>query len=147
MALLGEPDRKRERLGLPGFGEYRPALIAGQPLALGERLGKVWWRSGAFKVVVPHVDIDGIARRGLLAPELARRETDGVDVLPLLAQKVRVGVGEVVDTMVTNDYAHPAARITRQARVPARMDVACAHALAYLEAGSPTRPGLKQSRC
>src|SRR5947209_4660981 len=50
--------------------------------------------SGVFKVVVPHVEMNGVALRGLFAPELARGKANGIDVLRLLADELRVRVGK-----------------------------------------------------
>ena len=50
--------------------------------------------SGSLEVVVPQIEVHRVARRRLLAPQLARREAHRVDVLRFLAVEVRVGVGE-----------------------------------------------------
>src|SRR5260370_9783962 len=85
-------------------------------------------------MIVPQIDVDGIARRGLLTPEFARGETHGVEMLRLLALKMRVRVGKNEDAMIALDRADFAARVARQARVPGRIDIAAAHRLPHLEA-------------
>jgi hypothetical protein len=82
----------------------------GSPSSRGSR-GSAWRRSGskldsgALKVVVPHVEIHGIAPRGLLPPQLARGEPHRVQVLRLLAEGIGVGVRVDVDAMVQLDRA------------------------------------------
>src|SRR5260370_17721999 len=85
-------------------------------------------------MIVPQIDVDGIARRGLLAPEFARGETDGVEMLRLRGLKMRVRVRKNEDTMIALDRSDFAARVARQARVPGRIDIAAAHRLPHLEA-------------
>src|SRR5260370_25724770 len=85
-------------------------------------------------MIVPQIDVDGIARRGLLAPEFARGETHGVEMLRLLALKMRVRVGKNEDAMIALDRADFAARVARQARVPGWIDIAAANMLPHLEA-------------
>ena len=56
-------------------------------------------------------------------------------MLRLLPKQCGVGVREDLDTVVPIDGSALSARIARQARVPQRMDIAGAHALAHLEPG------------
>src|SRR5260370_24525106 len=85
-------------------------------------------------MIVPQIDVDGIARRGLLTPEFARGETHGVEMLGLLALEMGVGVGKDKDAMIALDRADRAARVAPQARVPGRIDIAAADMLPHLEA-------------
>src|ERR1041385_4039009 len=86
-----------------------------------------------LKVVVPHVEMDGIARRSALAPELARGEADRIEMLRILAAVVGMAVGKDVHAAVADDFADLAADVPRQARVADRMHIARADALAGLE--------------
>ena len=117
MPLLGELDGERECLGLPGLGENRPILRRAAGAAALSRRSVPESGSGWLKVVVPQIDIDGILRRGLLAPQLARGEAHRVDMLRLLAEEMGVGVWENKDAVVAVDRAELAARIARQARM------------------------------
>src|SRR5260370_41349505 len=85
-------------------------------------------------MIVPQIDVDGIARRGLLTPEFARGETHGVEMLRPLALEMRVRVGKNEDAMIALDRADFATRVARQARVPGRIDIAAANMLPHLEA-------------
>src|SRR4029077_8202589 len=97
------------------------------------------FKSGVLKVVVPHVDVNRIPRRGLLAPHLARGEAHRVHVLALFASEVSHGVGEHVYAMIAIDRSYSAARVTRQSRVSGRIEVARADALAHAEQGRHPR--------
>ena len=103
ITLLGEANRQGEGLSLPWFVKnLRSAWETG---------------SGWLKIVVPQIDVDCVARRGLLAPKLARREPSRIDVLRVFAERMRRRVGKYVDTMIAIDDSEFAARVTRQARV------------------------------
>ena len=82
--------------------------------------------SGVLKIVVPHIDIDTIPWRGLLAPQLARRKTHRVDMLRLLAKKVRVGIRKDEGAIIAFNRAGFAPRIARQTRVTKRINVLAA---------------------
>ena len=71
----------------------------------------------------------------MLAPKFARGEVHRVDMLRLLAEEMRIGIRENKDAVVAIDHAELAARVAREARMPDRMHVPCAHAIA----GSKTR--------
>jgi len=91
-------------------------------------------RSDSLKVVVPQIDIDGVPWRGLLAPQLARREAYSVNVLRLLTLEMSVGVREDKNPVVAVDGAEFAPRVARQARMADWIDVAGAHLLSRLKA-------------
>ena len=59
----------------------------------------------ALKVVVPQINVDGVLWLGLFAPQFARGETHGVNVLRLLALEMGVGVRENKDSVVAVDGA------------------------------------------
>src|SRR3990172_4933746 len=102
------------------YGSSRLAPTAGLP---------------TLEVVLPQIDVNGVARRGRSAPELTRREVDGVHMLRLSAQRlaIRVGALQCKDPVVANDRAPLAAGVTRLPRVPFGMDVSRPHALSRLE--------------
>src|SRR5260370_25879532 len=85
-------------------------------------------------MIVPPIDVDGIARRGLLTPEFARGETHVVEMMRPLALEKRVRVGKNEDAMIALDRADFATRVARQARVSGRIDIAAANMLPHLEA-------------
>jgi hypothetical protein len=89
--------------------------------------------SSCLKVIVPHVEIDGILRLRLLAPQLACREADRIDVLRLFAKEMSGGVREDKDAVIAIDDAEFGACGARQPRVADRSDVTRAHVLAYGE--------------
>src|SRR5262245_30310934 len=89
--------------------------------------------SGPFKVVVPHVDIDAVLGLCLRAPQFARLEAHGIEVLRFLALPIGAGVRKHVDAMVPRYDTDPAARVTREPRVRRRIDVARPDALADAE--------------
>ena len=86
--------------------------------------------SGPLNVVLPEVDVDRVARRGLWSPQFARREADRVDVLRTAdAATGRIGVLQRPHTMIVGDDATLAAHVAGEARVPLGVDVASAHGL------------------
>src|SRR2546423_2473552 len=89
--------------------------------------------SGWLKMVVPEIDVNGVLRSGLLAPQLARGEAYGIDMLRVLAEEVGVGVGKDEHPMIALNCAEPSASVARQSRVAGRVDVARANALADAE--------------
>ena len=139
LALLGELDGERERLRLPRFGEHRPALVTRQPREIGELLGSAGLRSGSLKVVVPHVDVNRIARRGEWSPQLAGGEAHRVHVLTFFTLRVRVRVREDVHAVVASDDPDLASRVARQTRVANRVHIARAHTLSHFEQRSHRR--------
>ena len=74
ISLLRELHRERECLSLPRLGKHRLPLPPATAAAALARLSNSGIGSGWLKVVVPQIEIDGIVRRGLLAPQLARGE-------------------------------------------------------------------------
>src|SRR5262245_50582630 len=80
--------------------------------------------SGPIQVVVPKVDVDGVAGVRIRSPELPSGEAHAVDVLGFPAEPGGVGVREDEHTMVPIDHAAPAsdvawdARVTRGVHVP-----------------------------
>jgi len=56
-------------------------------------------------IVFEHVQIKRIARRGLLAPQVARGETNAINVLRLVALAVGIGVVEAEHAAVGLDDA------------------------------------------
>src|SRR5262249_59104144 len=89
--------------------------------------------SDGFEVVIVEIEIDGILRGRLFAPQFARRKANRVDVLGLVAPRKGGRLHEGKDAMVALDRAGLAAHVTRQARVRDRMDVERAHGLPGLE--------------
>src|SRR5689334_20097163 len=75
------------------------------------------------ELALEDVDVHNHARVGILAPQLARVEADGVRVLRRLAAPVRVRVGEHPGGMHAHDHAAPTADVARQPRVPGGMHV------------------------
>ncbi len=86
-----------------------------------------------LKVVIPHVEMHRVVRRGLRSPQLSRGEAHRVHVLTLLTLKVRVGVGEHIDAVIASHDSGLAARVSGQSRMASGMDVAGANTLADLE--------------
>src|SRR5882724_11254631 len=95
--------------------------------------------SGWLKVIVPHINIDGVAPTCLLSPELARIKAYRVYVLWLFTKKVCVRVREYEDAVIPIDRSELPARVARQARMSHRIHIARAHALA--------NPETRRSRC
>ena len=85
-----------------------------------------------LKMVVPKIEMDGIARRSLFAPKLAGGEANGVYVLAL-GVTVGIGIREIVDAVIDSNRAYFASRVTRQASMACRMQIAGAHALPDFE--------------
>src|SRR5215469_7715162 len=90
-------------------------------------------RLGWLKVVVPHVNVNGILRCGLLAPQFTRRETHGVNVLRVLTEEMRVAVRENKNTMIAVNRPEFSARVPRQPCVSQRMHIPGTHSLTHLE--------------
>ena len=91
VALLAELNGEREGLRLPWLGKHGIAFVARR---------RSTFSSGVLKVVVPHIQMNEIADLCLRAPEFASRESNRVNMLPLLALEMRVGIGERVDAMI-----------------------------------------------
>src|SRR6185503_18479046 len=72
--------------------------------------------SCGLQVIVPEVDVHGVARGSLRAPQLARGEAHGVAVLRLAAEAVTGGVGEHPYAVIQHHLAALAARIAGQPR-------------------------------
>ena len=77
MALRGKPYCQRKGLGLPGLREDRTALIARQRGQRRQSLGSAA-KSGMLEIAIPQVNVNGIARRGIVAPQFARRKTNRI---------------------------------------------------------------------
>src|SRR4029077_3010700 len=88
---------------------------------------------GGFKIALPQVEADRVARRP--APELTGAKDDAIKPLRLLAQEMGVGVRQHMGAMVELDNACMAADVARQARVAGRVDLPRANALADPEPG------------
>jgi hypothetical protein len=58
-----------------------------------------------LKVVIPHIEMNRIARRSSLSPQLAGSETYGIKMLSFFALILRIRVRERVDAVVKNDLA------------------------------------------
>src|SRR5882757_5087388 len=86
-----------------------------------------------IEIAIPHIDVNRIARRGVLTPQLLRGKTNGIQVLRLLAQKMCVGVREYKDAVAANDRALLASRISGQTRVAYRIDIPGADVLSQFE--------------
>jgi len=56
-----------------------------------------------LKVAIPHVKVNRIARRGAVSPQLPGLKTNRIQVLWLLAQKMRVCIREHEYAMVADD--------------------------------------------
>jgi hypothetical protein len=69
--------------------------------------------SRAVKIALPQVKVDGVPGRGLVAPQLLRLETDGIEMLGMFALEVGVGVGEHMHPVVVPDDAHVIPRVVR----------------------------------
>jgi hypothetical protein len=69
--------------------------------------------SDLLKVVVPHIDINGISWGGTLAPQFTGGKTDRINVLALIAEEMRTRVGEAVHTMIADDCSGLAAGVAR----------------------------------
>ena len=120
-----------------------PATVRRRPGRLSSRgrrgksakVARVWRRrSGSLEIVVPHVEVHRVARRRALAPQLARGESDGIDVLAFLTR----GNGRWCRERCTRRGRARRRRFLPRAyrgrRVwPVGIDVAGAHALAHLE--------------
>src|SRR5690242_593921 len=90
-----------------------------------------------IEILLPQVEIDGIPGIGRLAPQFARREAHGVQVLWVLAFELRIGIGKDVRAVIALDRALPTAHVARQPRVTLRVDLTRLHGLA----GHEARPG------
>ena len=86
-------------------------------------------------MVVPQVDVDGVLRRDLLAPQFARGKAHGVDVLRVFTEEVRVGIGKDEHAMIALDGSKFSARVPGQSSMTGRIEVARADALANTEPG------------
>src|SRR3954467_973731 len=67
-----------------------------------------------IEIVLPQIEIDGVARVGRLAPQLARRKAHGVKELRVLALEPGVRIGEDMRAVIAFDRAQPTANVTRQ---------------------------------
>src|SRR5688500_8728554 len=92
--------------------------------------------------------MDCIERARLLAPQLARGETNRVDMLRSHVEREALGVrvGEVENTLVPHDRAAFATGVARQARMSGWVHVAGAHRLANSETRRRTRDLLRSAR-
>src|SRR5258707_9148092 len=117
-------------LGLPGSANTGPPASRGK----AGRFSSSGSESGSVKVVIPHIDVHRIQRRGLLAPKLARGKTHRINVLRFLAKKMRVSIRGNKDAMIAVDDAGFSSHIAWQTRVTNRMHIAAAPALTGLEA-------------
>src|SRR5258708_38819647 len=92
--------------------------------------------SGRLKVVIPHGEINRIARRSLFSPQFTRAEAHRVYMLRFLAEEMSVGVRKNKDAMIPFDRTDFSARVAWQARVTHWMHIAGANALARLKTRS-----------
>src|SRR5580704_6868078 len=86
-----------------------------------------------LEIAIPHVKVNRIARRGFSAPQLPGRKTDRIQVLRMLALKLRVGIREHENAAIANDSAFLTARVSGQAGMAQRIHVPCANPLSDLE--------------
>ena len=89
--------------------------------------------SSVFKIVIPHVEVNGIFRKCAFSPKLARRELHGIDMLALFAKELRIRLREQKDAVVEHYLSGLASRVPGQPRMADRIDIASAHALADLK--------------
>src|SRR5262245_29883363 len=86
-----------------------------------------------LEILVPEVEINGIARGCGLAPQFPSGEPDGGKMLRLVSLIVRLRLGKEIDGTVAGDRAVLPARVARQPRVAGRVDVALSDALSRFE--------------
>src|SRR5215469_5755920 len=89
------------------------------------------------EVVLPQIYVHALARPWRFAPQLAGVEHHGVAMLPLRARMMRVGIRKHEHPPIARDHASLASHISRQARMPGWIDIACAHAGAFRETSAP----------
>src|SRR3954462_14613187 len=77
-----------------------------------------------IEILLPQVEIDGIAGVGRLAPQLARRKAHGVEILRVLAFELGIRIGKDVRAVIALDRAQPPTHVARQPRVAGRVDFA-----------------------
>src|SRR5579859_3146709 len=87
-----------------------------------------------IEITIPHIDVNGIARRGVLTPQLPRGKTNRIQVLRLLAEEMCVRVREDKDAVAANDQTLLASRIAGQASVAHGIYVPGADLLSQFEA-------------
>src|SRR5258708_36898991 len=73
--------------------------------------------SGRLKVVIPHGEINRIARRSLFSPQLTRGEAHRVYMLRFPAEDLSVGVRKNEDAMIRSDRTDFSAPVAGKARV------------------------------
>ena len=86
-----------------------------------------------FKIVIPHIEVNGIFRRCAFSRKLARRELHGIHMLALFVEQLRIRVREQKDAVVEHDLASLASRVPGQPGMADRIDIASPHALAHLK--------------
>src|SRR5215471_9952434 len=91
-----------------------------------------------LKIRIPQIQMHRVARRGFLAPQLLCSESNGIKVLRLLAQKMRVGVWKHEDAVMADNRSLVASYVAREPGVALGVDIARAHTLAHLK---PRRGG------
>src|ERR1700722_19951473 len=91
-----------------------------------------------IEIIFPQIDIDALARRVVLAPELAPVEFHRVAMLRLGAAAVRMCIGKDEYAPIAMDSSVMAARIAGQPGMALRIEVAGNHAVAGLEARAIT---------
>jgi hypothetical protein len=124
MAALGEFDGQRKRCARQGSANTGPPASRGRR---GSALTRSATASGWFEVVIEQIEMDGILRPGVVAPQFAGRETNRIDVLRLLAEEMGVRIREQEDAVIALDGPRSCTHIAWQARVADRMHVACPH--------------------
>src|SRR5260370_32654518 len=90
--------------------------------------------SRCFKMIVPYVNVDGIASICLFTPQFARGEAHGIYMLRLLAETMSVGVWKNKHAVIMLDDAEFPPGVARQSRMARGVHIACADALSRLKA-------------
>ena len=81
-------------------------------MAAGDWGSAAMW-SDSLEVVVPHVQVNQIARRRLIPPDFARGESHRVEMLRFFAEQVRVRVRKEKHAAIENDDTALASHVTR----------------------------------
>src|SRR5262249_51543819 len=101
--------------------------------------------SSGLKVVLPHIDVEGVVRRRGLAPQFVRGKTNQIDMLGLGLTRRVLTVREVEGAATARHLADLAARVARHTRVGGRIDVPSAYPVSPVEPGRqlevPLLPG------
>src|SRR5438874_10964323 len=93
--------------------ENRPASISAMESARASACQSSlnWAGSGWLKIALPQIEKDLVVRRRLLAPQFARREPHGIEMLGPLALAARARIRQDVSAVAPVYAAAPAPRI------------------------------------